>query len=337
MTCALLLAGCSALTPTLVDPVAAPPASPLSIGDYENTTASSDAAGAVASGSGSELRVANIGAVVTDPLRVSVVRPTDMIAVDLLYDGLTAWDQDAATWRLSLASSMLASADGLTWTVTMAPATFSDGSAITAGDIARSLNRARTADGTSAATRLEMVAGITATEDNLVEIKLTSRFALLPELLSSPVFGIVPDGLAHGSVTSGPIVRQAAELFVPRDGRAAVDVRFVPVINESEAAELEAQGALDLAFVSSRFDGPVDETQASLVEAHYAFTIRSPALSDVANQQAVIEAVGRSALSHTGFNGAALVIDRLVPAALACMGERVRRCPMSGSSHCVRG
>lgn len=266
-----------------------------------------------------ELRIAVSGEVVTDPLLASVVQPTDMIALDLLYDGLTAWDDDKATWRMSLARTMSSSDDGLVWTIALGPGTFSDGSAITAADVVRTLDRVRTSEGTLAAARLEMVSGIAAIDETSIEIALTSPFALLPEMLSSPVFGIVPDGTIDGSVGSGPMHRQTGDLFTAREGAEHIDVRFVPVSDEVEAADLNRQGVIDLAFVSSRFDGPVDVTQESLVEAHYALNVRSPALIDVANRQAIADAVGRSALSRSGFSGAAMAIDRLVPAALACV------------------
>ena len=323
MACALLVSGCSASGPILVDPDTAPPG-PSSSGtetDAGTISSASGDAGAIEPlvAADGELRIAVVGEVVTDPLVASVVRPTDMIALDLLYDGLTAWDDDEATWRMALASTMSSSGDGLVWTIDLGHRTFNDGSAVTAVDVVRSLDRVRTSEGTLAAARLEMVSSIAAIDETSIEIALTSPFALLPALLSSPVFGIVPDGPADGSVGSGPMVRETADLLTAREGADHIDVRFVPVRDELDAVDLQGQGAIDLTFVSSKFDGPVDETHESFVEAHYAFNVRSDALGDVAIRQAIADAVGRSALSRTGFSGAALAIDRLVPAALACV------------------
>ncbi len=258
-----------------------------------------------------ELRIAIVGAPVLDPLAASPVSPTDMVVVDLLYDGLTAWDPATGTWVPALASSLEQSADGLSWTVDLGPATFSDGTPLTADDVARSFGRLLQAQPALAATRLEMVDDVVAIDRATVRFELSSPFALLPALLSSPVYGVVPDGAVDGRVGSGPMMARGDGVLVPRPGLALgiAGVRLVDTVDEAAAVAQHRARELDLVHVSMEHRGPVDATAVGLVETHYALNTRSLALADPAARRAVVAAVSNEAVVDSVYGSAATSID----------------------------
>src|SRR3546814_729937 len=125
---------------------------------------------------------------------------------DRLHDGLARLSADG-TPQPALAASWAPSAARDSWEFTISSeATFSDGEPITATDVVASLERVAAAGtGSLAALRLEQIAGfralvdgsadhlsgLTAPDPATVRIELTSPMSILPQLLASPVFGIV--------------------------------------------------------------------------------------------------------------------------------------------------
>ncbi len=109
---------------------------------------------------------------------------TNLALGGLLYEGLFALDQHFQVQNV-LCQSYSVSEDGLTWRfVVRDGVTFSDGSPMTAADVAASLNLARTSVLYSA--RFPQIGTITAA-DGTVTVTLTAPNAALPALLDIPV------------------------------------------------------------------------------------------------------------------------------------------------------
>lgn len=99
-----------------------------------------------------------------------------------------------------LATQWSASADGLTWTFTLREGvTFHDGSAMDAVAVATALEWSRKNGGLLAKTPIESVSGL----DQLVTIKLSKPFAMLPAMLAEYRSAIIaPSSIQDGSVVN---------------------------------------------------------------------------------------------------------------------------------------
>lgn len=104
--------------------------------------------------------------------------------LSLLYQGLFALDQDYETWPI-LCHSYQVSWDLKTYTFTLAEATFSDGTAVTAEDVEASLKAAKKGDVYKG--RFDYVDKISVTGDGQVEIRMEVPCESLPQLLDVPI------------------------------------------------------------------------------------------------------------------------------------------------------
>ena len=104
--------------------------------------------------------------------------------LSLLYQGLFALDQDYQTWPI-LCHSYQISWDLKTYTFALAEATFSDGTAVTAEDVAASLKAAKKGDVYKG--RFTYVDKISVTDDGQVEIRMDVPCESLPQLLDVPI------------------------------------------------------------------------------------------------------------------------------------------------------
>lgn len=148
-----------------------------------------------------------------DPALARPDSPTSSIAADLLWDGLTQLPAGELEARPGVALRWTASDDVRTWTFELDPdRTFADGTPITAADVEASLERVVSLGPTSLpASRLDLVegyddyldaggrdegadlAGIDATDDATVVVRLARPMASLPELLAAPAYGVVAE------------------------------------------------------------------------------------------------------------------------------------------------
>jgi ABC-type transport system substrate-binding protein len=179
--------------------------------------------------SGGSLRLAVVGLDSLDPAHVVPTNQADMIAVDLLDQGLTAIDPStnaavpalATKWSSDAPSSPSTAAGGAsatvgtTWTFQLDPhARFSDGSAVTSANVVTALTAvAKQGNSSLAGARLDVVAGyndlVSSKTDSLVGLRAdgdnvvitTDRpDAELPLLLGSPVYSVTKP--APGSTNS---------------------------------------------------------------------------------------------------------------------------------------
>ena len=180
--------------------------------------------------SGGTLKLAVVGLDTLDPARVVPTNQADMIAIDLLDDGLTSIDPATNTAVPSLATKWTSDAPsssptvGTTWTFELDPdARFSDGSKVTADDVVSSLTAiAKQGSSTLAGARLDVVSGyadlVSGKSDHLsglradgdkVEIATDRPDAELPLLLGSPVYAVTKPGSgssATSTTTGGSLV-----------------------------------------------------------------------------------------------------------------------------------
>ena len=328
LVCVLAVAAaCGGAGPVLVnDPTAAGPAEPaddatdeapdrIALADDAEAADSEDNAPGPTAQTGPTLRVALAAPPVFDPVLASLVEPADMAVLDLVYDGLTSWDPQRNTWVPALAVSAEAAPDGLTWQFVLGDATFTDGTSLDATHVVRSLERVRENGLTVPAARLDPVAEIVALDARTVEVVLHEPYAELPALLSSPVFGIVPDGTLDGTNGSGPFAGPGGTLVHRSDDLA---VELTDHGSEDAAVRAFDRGDADLAFVSAAYEGATSLTVPSTVEVHFALRVTSPALDTVEERRAVVDAVSRTAVAAGAFGAGAGAVGGLVPDALAC-------------------
>ncbi len=159
-----------------------------------------------------------------DPADIQPTNQADMIAADLLFDPLTAIDPATNIAVPALARSVTPNADLTVWTFPLrAGAVFSDGTPVTAADVKFSLERvARKGSASLAGSSLEIIAGygdfvqdrtpeltgVKAVDDTTIEITTSEPYAALPELLASPVYGVVPKSVVEArkaEFTNNPV------------------------------------------------------------------------------------------------------------------------------------
>ena len=237
--------------------------------------------------SGGTLRLGVEVPIVADPAEASPASHTDLMVLDLLYDGLTAQEDGEVVPAIALGWRQLEG--GRLWRFTLREAaTFSDGSQVTAADVKASLEHtARAGIRSFTATRLEPISGYTdfaaGTADSIsgiefhddqprvLDIRTDRPYDALPELLSNPVYGIVDP--AHVRVsdvrTSGSLVAPSAANGVLELDARPEDELFVAKVElhsfQDGAAAIEALEAhqVDWAPLASTTAPPVGATEVS--------------------------------------------------------------------------
>jgi ABC-type oligopeptide transport system substrate-binding subunit len=284
-----------------------------------------------------------------DPAQVVPTSQSQLIAADLLFDGLTTVPSGAATAQPALAADWKASDDQRTWRFTLRDdARFSNGRAISADDVKYSLERvAKQYESTVPAIRLEgivgyqdfvsgttpTIAGIKAVDARTVQIDLALPFAMLPELLASPSYGVVPREAVEAAsptfstapVGSGPFAYTGTDGDVVKLVRAGESSALVDGVELHEYDDLGKSyddfvaDKLDWSLVpnakaddaASRFG--TDSFRPFQAELFYAFNLNDPTFGDVRFRQAIIKAVDRAALVKAVYPGIADPLNGIVP------------------------
>jgi ABC-type transport system substrate-binding protein len=281
--------------------------------------------------------------------------PEDQLLARMLFATMTTVDPGTAEPRPQIAASWSASADQRHWTFTLGAGRFSDGRPIAASDVVATLARIAKPGSTSAGAELlaplsgytayhsgvtPMLSGVTADGATLVRIDLDQPLSVLPALLASPVFSIVPadtppsDGTRPGPLpaSSGPFSVAGVQPAQPADGlhlirspgSAAVldgiDVTFFSDLNASYKAF--ESGVVDWSRV------PAEQVDAAahrygtggfrpyLAELFYGFNVRSAAFADVRFREVIVRAVDRRAILRMVYRAAAVGLDGIVVAGL---------------------
>lgn len=287
------------------------------------------------------LRLGLSGPLSLDPVAISPASVSSMILVDLVHDTLTEVD-DAGLTQPGLADFQ-PNEDRTRWRFVLRPeATFTDGSAITADDVVSSIDRVRSQGGASlAAIALEDVVAVTAVDQRTVEVVVAAPSAVLPELLASPLYGIVDRDVVP-TVVGAPLNGSGAhdvEVLAPDrlvlerrrgEGPATVEVRLFP--DEAGAYDAMSAGELDWSPV------PVDRLGdagtrfglGALVPFHATVLLgmnpNAEPLTRAPLRQAISLAVDRGTLTEAVFGPTAEPLLGIIPtgtpgAATDCVGS----------------
>jgi len=284
-----------------------------------------------------------------DPALASPGSESELVVADLLFDGLTTAPAGETAVAGALAARWAPSADMRAWTFTLrSDARFSNGRAVGALDVKYTLERvAKQGAGSLSALRLELITGwsdlvagkaadlpgIKAIDGVTVEIDLDAPFAALPELLASPVYGIVPQEAveaaapAFGSapVGSGPFAYASATSDAVTLRRATgstalldgVDLQLYDDVAKSY--DDFVAGRLDWSPVPTAKVGDAEGRYGSgafrpfHAELFYAFNALDPALSDVRFRQAIVKSIDRAAIVKAVYPDIAELLNGLVP------------------------
>ncbi len=284
-----------------------------------------------------------------DPAEASASDQSELVAVDLLFDSLTTMAPDAVSATPSLAERWTPSADLKVWTFTLRTGSrFGNGRAVTATDVKYSLERvAKHGAASLTATRLDLVtgwqafvdgtaaelAGVRVVNDRTVEIDLDTALSVLPELLSNPLFGVVPREAVEAAapafgaspIGSGPF------RITGRDGDVIHMVRASPGRALLDGIDLHVYDSLDSAydtFTAGKLDwSPVPTARAAeaadaygvdgfvpfAADLYFAFNLVNPKFADVRFRQAIVKAVDRQALANAVYLGRGTVLSGVVP------------------------
>ena len=300
---------------------AAPPTAPVTSGGTGGTNGT--------------FRLGVSGLTTLDPAEVTPTVQANMIAVDLLFDGLTAIDAGTTLPVPSLAATVTPNADLTVWTFPLRDATFSDGPPVTAADVKFSLERIASKGVVSlAGSRLDVIAGyqefvdgapeltgIKALDARTVEITTRIPYAPLPSLLASPVYGIVPKAavqtlqadFATKPVGAGPFafvsmtddllkVKKAAGSPARLDG-----VDLVRFADRSAPLQALRDGKVDWAPVADGSSADALQDVGNVVpgahstDSFFGFNLASPVVGASKNmfRKAIVKAVDRKKIATT--------------------------------------
>jgi len=201
-----------------------------------------------------------------DPARADT--PSEVIAADLLFDGLTTTVAGTSIVLGQMADSWGTRGDDRLWEFVLSQRTWSDGSPVRARDIKASIERAVAAapnapfarsisaiagwqdfvDG-----RSDQISGIRAVNLATVHVSL-DRPVDLPRLLADPHLGVVgPFGLRDHS-SRWTVVRQESDrLLLQHDHPEQVEFAHVELISINDSLQLGAAlsaGTLDIAAIA---------------------------------------------------------------------------------------
>ena len=277
------------------------------------------------------LRIGMTGVESIDPVAGSPASVTDVALADLFYDGLTTVTADGKV--VPSLADFAVNAAGDVWRFTLREdATFADGSAITSTDVVYSLDRIRSREESSlAALRLEHVAGITAVDDRTIDIATDGPNAVLPELLSSPLYAITDEQtiepyLGGGDQTpngSGDfqVSLESARRVVLERFRGSGPATVVVDLFDDQGAALDAFLADGLDWTVAPPDRLGDATAAAgsdgLVPFHGGLFLglnpTTVPLDDVRVRRAIALAIDRRALADAVFGPSAQPLLGVVP------------------------
>jgi hypothetical protein len=228
-----------------------------------------------------------------DPADAGAASLTNRVVSDLLYEGLTSLDDDSRP-QPALADRWFVSDDRLLWTFVLSAGLVDGaGEPITARDVKASLERvARRGPADQAATALTAiagwadlmagdaggVAGLSATDDSTLVVRLDSPYELLPEVLAAPAFGVTGEREDGSLRTSGAYaLGDESDVFEALDPDAPVTrVELVRAADGPAAAM--AEGDADWAVLANGEGAgglPADIVRQPL-ELNLAMVARSP-------------------------------------------------------------
>lgn len=286
-----------------------------------------------------------------DPALADRGLQSELVAADLLFDGLTAIDPDTLEAVPSVAGEWVARAENTVWNFTIAEGrTFHNGRPITAEDVKFSLERVvQRGPSSTASVQLEMVegyrafavdaaadtlSGIRALEDGRLQIRLTRRFATLPLLLASPVYGIVPEEalgpeaaesfdeepMGSGAFRIESRTDDTLSLVATDNADVYLDGVEVQLLDDPlDGYNAFGEGALDVVRVPAERVGDArtrfgdEHFRPYGAELFYAFNIEWERFQPRPFRKAILAAIDRDAIVSEIYGNTVLRLDGIVP------------------------
>lgn len=293
---------------------------------------------------GGELRLAAVDVRTFDPGAAIPTNQAEMITIDLLYDSLTVFpngleDEDKAIANEGtgadelraepdLAESLTPNGNASVWTVKLEDRAFSNDAPIRASDVKATYERlAKKGSASLAGVRLDVIngyqelatgaaaemSGLRVVDDRTLEISLREPYIQLPELLASPLYGIVPKASADAGdaafttpIGSGPYayadhdsVRTRLERATTRSGADvgpdAIDL--VGYTTWEDAYQAFVDGQIDWSLVPAASLEQATSTYGSDdftffgSELWLGFNLADPTYADARFRQAIVQAI----------------------------------------------
>jgi peptide/nickel transport system substrate-binding protein/oligopeptide transport system substrate-binding protein len=285
------------------------------------------------------LRIGTAALASLDPAQARTV--DQLLAVDQLFDGLTAIDPATSEARPALAARWTASADQRVWEFTLRPgAKFSNGRAVEAADVKYTLDRiSAPGSGSPGAELLTAITESSVVSPSVVRIVVGQPWSAFPAVLASPVFGIVPKEAVEApapavfadrpSATSGPY--RVASRTADRVRLAAVAGRGARV-SAVDLVELADPAAEYREFRAGRLDWatvPPEEVESAArrfgrsafrpyaADLFYGFNLKSPKLADPRFREAIVRGIDRRAIVAAVYGATVVPMDGVVPRGVA--------------------
>jgi ABC-type transport system substrate-binding protein len=305
---------------------------------------------------GGTVRLGLGGPLVVDPVQASLASPSDLMVLDLLYDGLTRVDGDGVA-QPALAAEWESNGDATAFRFTLDPeATFASGRAITPTDVIASLERVLEAGDTSLVAlsleavsgfrafvdgEAEHVSGLTAPDAETVRVGLDKPLSVLPVVLSNPLLAVVDadtvadDDLGALDLSGAWAVASAADDGLRVERRAgtagSLDAVELRPYDDAEAAyDAFDDGDVDWATVPpARFeqaarDHDDDHFAPFHAELYFGMNLSSPNLGNAVLRQAILAAIDREAIVEAVYPDLADPLSTVVPAGVT--GHDAGRC-----------
>ena len=233
--------------------------------------------------------------------------------LSLIYQGLFANNADYKPTPI-LCRSYKVSEDMRTWTFYLEDATFSDGQALTAGDVVASLRAARSKGFYSG--RFQHIKSMDAADDGSVVIKLSTPMNNLPLLLDIPIIKSTQIGAAT-PLGTGPYILESTESGMQLRRQAAwwcntavpVGAQIIPLhhgTTQSELWDLYKFSGLSIVctdnYVDFRGDYELWESENGIF-VYLTCNLKSPVFSNKSVRSALTYAINRDMLVKKYYRG----------------------------------
>ncbi|HEX2038609.1 MAG TPA: ABC transporter substrate-binding protein [Acidimicrobiales bacterium] len=288
---------------------------------------------------GGVLRVAVTPLGTLDPAQARTV--DQLLVADQLFDSLTTFDPGSSEAGPSLAARWQTSPDLKQWDFFLrAGAMFANGRAVTAADVKYSLERiAKPASGSPGADLLLSVSEVVEVAPDHVRIVLDQPWSVLPLVLSSPVFGVVPRESVEAAAPAPPFAEQPVGSG-PFAFKERTDDTVVLAAAPGSRALLAGMELVTVADVAAGYrafvDGRVDVAQVPpeevdtagrrygreafrpyLAELFYGFNLKNPKFADVRFREAIVRGIDRRAVVRAIYGNTVRPLDGVVVAGLS--------------------
>lgn len=269
-----------------------------------------------------------------DPDKAIEVAPLNVN--HLLYGTLTEYKPDASGVRPGLAESWSLSANKRVLTFKLRSGVkFSDGSPLTAKDVAASFSRFKDDKANVNVGTLAPISKVVAVGAAKVEFRLKSPYPSLPVLLAQPAFPVLPAGrVADASfyanpVSAGPYKLQSfggggdivltRNALYPGPKPVVAKIRFVTIPDANARVAQLRSGQIDIASdlgpaLGAQLSGNVRALFVKQFSGIYLYVNnRIKPLDDVRVRQAISLAADRARINQVTFNGKSQPLDDLFP------------------------